>query len=114
MSDDSTFVADPDQIRAGGGATGDVGERVRLLAENYVTETRWDPQDSPFGADAGGREFAASIGAEHERIAEGIRALHYALSGFADVTVDAGKSFGTAQDDAKKSISDLHGTGGRR
>jgi hypothetical protein len=88
---------------------------MRRLAGNYVAQTSWDPQNPPFGDDSYGHAFLQGMIPVHRMVSEGFNALANALYGAADLTSEAGRSFGAAHEDAGRSISGLSGgTGGRR
>ncbi|MFE8950244.1 hypothetical protein [Streptomyces sp. NPDC007856] len=109
MADDGTFVADAGQIQAGGGATGSVADHVRNISEQYTAVMRWDPQNPPWGNDAGGRQFGASFGGHVASLRQGVNALYNAVNSAADLTLNSGKKFQTAKDDALTNVTNAGG-----
>lgn len=109
MPDENMLMAKPDEIQAGGGITDKVGEFVGEAIGDFVELTEFDPQDPPWGDDHIGHGFAENYVEPHADLVAAVEALERAVRNAARLTLDSGKNFQDAQNDALDRIRQNRG-----
>jgi hypothetical protein len=111
VSDDNVFIADSHQIIAGGDNTNQVGELIRDSAEQFAEKTAFDWEDPPWGKDEYGNQYAPTYIPVHADFRDAYTAFGNSLMAAAQMTINSGKGFRSAQEQA---IDDIRSGGGRR
>lgn len=109
MADDNVFAAIPSEVQAGGGNTDQVGQEAKRLADAYEEATYVDLNDPPWGhGDDTAHTFEQMYVQPHADLRNAVQSLATAIGSAAQKTLDSGKGFAAAQDDA---LSAVHAAG---
>lgn len=113
MGDGGVFAALPSDVVAGGGVTDEVGKLVTGLSRDYEAASGFDPNNPPWGeGDATAKSFEALYVPAHADLRDTLRSLADAITSAADLTINSGRNFHTAQVDAVNAINTSNGGGG--
>lgn len=104
MPEDNVFAAEPSKVQAGGGQTDAISQLIETTAQRFADATAFDPQDPPWGDDTIGHGFAENYVHPHAQLRDAVAAFATAVTNAARLTLDSGKNFESAQDDAIKHI----------
>ncbi|MFD6531011.1 hypothetical protein [Streptomyces sp. NPDC060184] len=110
MADENVFAADPERIKSGGNATGNVADLTGEAADRFADATAYDMADPPWGNDSYGNQYIQNYIPVHTMLRNGIRDLSLALESAARLTLNSGRSFETAKSDNMDNIR--RGSGG--
>lgn len=110
MADDNLFAAVPADVQAGGGVTDEVGQHAKQLSSAYEQATYYDLNDPPWGqGDDTAHTFEEKYVQPHADLRDALSSLAEAIGSAAQQTIDSGKGFAGAQDEA---LSAIHAEGG--
>jgi hypothetical protein len=112
VADDSVFAALPADVARGGGVTDQLAQHAKTLAQNYDDATHYDLNNPPWGeGDETANTFREKYVQPHADLRDALHQLADSITEAGQKTLNSGKGFQGAQDDA---IDALHGEGGGR
>lgn len=113
MTESPIFAAVPDGITEGAGNTFKVSEYAESMVESFDEGTAYDPNDPPWGKKGEVAEaFEEKYLEAHIQMREALHVLVAAITAAGTQTLNSGRGFSHAQDDAITAIH--HEGGGRR
>lgn len=112
MPENPIFAAVPDYITEGAGNTYEVSDYVKSMVESFDEGTAYDPNDPPWGKKGEVAEaFKEKYLEPHIQMREALHALVAAITAAGTQTLNSGRGFSRAQNDA---ITTIHNEGGGR
>jgi hypothetical protein len=115
MADDNLFAAVPGDVEAGGGVTDEVAQHATALYQAYFDATHYDLNNPPWGSgDDTAETFKEKYVQPHADLRDALGQLADSITEAGKRTLDSGKQFKGAQDDAITALHDHTGDNGGR